>query len=79
MMSFNQTAQEQMRSARDMAQDAASYSQRLAAIFQSHLIKAHMEMVDGVREVLAHELERVNRIAAKSADEAAPSADQPQA
>ncbi|GAB6040934.1 hypothetical protein [Endothiovibrio diazotrophicus] len=78
MTSFNETAQEQIRAAQGMARDALSHGQRMAAIFHSHLLKAQMEMVDGVREVLAHEIERADRAVASQAPAADASADEPQ-
>ena len=68
MGSFNETAQKQIHAAQGAARDAASHSQMMGVIFYSHVIKAQMEMVKGVSEVLSRELGRVNRFIAEASE-----------
>lgn len=64
-MSFTRSAQEQILASKEAAGEAASHTRSSLAILGQHVIKAQMEMVKGVHEVLARDLRRLEEASAE--------------
>jgi hypothetical protein len=63
MSTITENARQQLEEARSAANDAAQHAQSHLSILYQHYLKAQMEMVRGVNEVLEHEMERVEKSA----------------
>ncbi len=69
-MSVAKTAQERVQAAQSAMTEAATRNQSAMGVLYKHFLKARLEMIDGVREVLTREIERVETRANQSPDPA---------